>query len=311
MKKILFIFSIALLFSLARGASVVGSKHDLSVGGGSSFKAVSEKNSCVFCHTPHHSNGEQPLWNHAMSSVSNYVVYSSARLTNLNVNVPQPNGSSRLCLSCHDGTVALGNITSGAAQIEMQGGTTTLPLGNPNNLGTDLSQDHPVSFIYDSDLAARDADVNDPAGLSTPVVKMDPLHRLQCNSCHNPHDDQYGNFLVMDNTGSALCLVCHKENSWGSSAHAVSAAPTPAAIVAKLAASSGSLAKVKTTSIAANGCENCHTSHRAQSSSHLLLSRMPEENCFDCHNGITSKKNLAADFQKPSVHPITLNRDAH
>jgi len=44
------------------------------------------------------------LWNHQMSSVTNYIVYTSPTLKAV---VGQPDGSSRLCLSCHDGTVAL------------------------------------------------------------------------------------------------------------------------------------------------------------------------------------------------------------
>jgi len=44
---------------------------------------------------------------------------------------------------------------------------------------------------------------------------------------------------------------------------------------------------------------------------HLLQSAAPEQNCLNCHNGVTVKKNLAADFQKSSIHPITLNSTAH
>jgi predicted CXXCH cytochrome family protein len=310
MKLFFLIFSLALMLTVARGSSVVGSVHDLSVNGGASVKAVSEKNPCVFCHTPHHSNGEIPLWNHALSTVSNYVVYGSARLTNLNVTVPQPNGSSRLCLSCHDGTVALGNITSGAAQITMQGGVSTMPAG-VNNVGTDLSNDHPVSFIYDADLAARDSEVKTPAQLPA-TVKLDQLSRVQCTSCHNPHDNQFGKFLVMDNTASALCLACHQPSQWNVSQHAVSPKSAPAALVSKIARKSAKAGQTtKTSSMAALGCATCHASHEAGSTKHLMQFAAPEQNCLDCHNGGTSKKNLASDFQKPSVHPITLNRDAH
>ena len=311
MKNFLSIFSAALILISARGESIVGSKHDLSVNGGSSIKAVSEKNPCAFCHTPHHANGELPLWNHAMSSVSNYVVYGSARLTNLNVVVPQPNGSSRLCLSCHDGTVALGNITSGAAQIDMQGGVTTMPAG-VNNVGTDLSNDHPVSFVYDASLAARDPEVKNPSQLPA-SVKLDGLSRMQCTSCHNPHDNQFGNFMVMNNTASALCLACHQPSQWNVAQHAVSQKLAPATLTSKIARQTSSKAGgvARAASMATLGCATCHTSHQAGSTRHLMQFAAAEQNCLDCHNGVTSKKNLVADFQKPSVHPITLNRDAH
>ena len=125
----------------ARGNSVNDSVHNLSVSGTGSIKSTTETNSCFFCHTVHKAMGDSPLWNHTLSSVNNYVVYSSPRLDALGITVPQPNGSSRLCLSCHDGTVALGGISSSVTPVALyQSGAAlrTLPAG-ATNLGTDLS----------------------------------------------------------------------------------------------------------------------------------------------------------------------------
>jgi len=36
-----------------------------------------------------------------------------------------------------------------------------------------------------------------------------------------------------------------------------------------------------------------------------------EQNCFACHSGNVGAKNIAADFQKISIHPITLNAQTH
>ncbi|HTB84857.1 MAG TPA: cytochrome c3 family protein [Candidatus Sulfotelmatobacter sp.] len=314
------------VFSLNVSAdSVINSVHNLSANGPGTIKATSMTNSCIFCHAVHHASGVTPLWNHSMSSVSNYVVYSSTRLNNMNLVIPQPNGSSRLCLSCHDGTIALGSVSSGAPQIPMQNGVTTMPGGSAANLGTDLSADHPISFVYDSALAtaARDPDsadpslsaVYDPTKLSTPAVKVDSQSRLQCTSCHDPHNNQYGNFLVVP-TASELCVVCHRENSWGTSAHAMSQTPVPPSILSKLAATSrpGSKASSSTVSsktMQAVGCEACHITHQAGAKKHLLQQAAPEQNCLNCHNGATAKKDIAADFQKISIHPITLSSDAH
>jgi len=298
----------------ARADSVVNSVHNLSVSGPGAIKASSEADSCIFCHTAHHSNGATPLWNHSMSGVTNYIVYSSTRLDTLNVTVPQPNGSSRLCLSCHDGTVALGSVSSRTSPIDMQGGTTTMPSG-ANNLGTDLSADHPVSFIYDSALAARDPEIKDP-GLLTGAVHLDKSSRLQCTACHDPHNNQFGNFLVMNNTGSALCLACHQPGSWTASAHAISSAVVPAAIVAKISGGANNSigAKpraIKASTLAAIGCENCHVNHNAAGGKFLMQSSVAEQNCLICHNGSTVQKNVVTDFQKASIHPITLNSDSH
>jgi predicted CXXCH cytochrome family protein len=301
----------------ARGDSVVNSVHNLSANGPGTIKAVSETDACIFCHTAHHSNGEQPLWNHSMSSVSNYVVYSSARLDSLNLTIPQPNGSSRLCLSCHDGTVALGDVGGGA--IQMQNGVTAMPAGDAANLGTDLSSDHPISFVYDSALASRDPQIVDPSTLNG-SVRLDSQGRLQCTACHNPHDDQFGDFLVMDNTGSTLCLACHQPGQWSGSAHAISSSATPAAIADRqfvspnsktLKSAASQAKKIAPTSIAATACGNCHVSHRAGSKSHLLLAKQPEDNCLVCHSGGPAKKNIALDFAKPSIHPITMNSESH
>jgi predicted CXXCH cytochrome family protein len=66
------------------------------------------------------------------------------------------------------------------------------------------------------------------------------------------------------------------------------------------------------TTVAALGCENCHTPHFAGGKARLMKFATPEQNCLPCHNGsITGIKNVAADFQKVSIHPITLNSSTH
>jgi predicted CXXCH cytochrome family protein len=302
-----------LLFAVRLHAdSVVNSVHNLTVNGPGTIKATTESDVCIFCHTVHRANGQTPLWNHNMSGVTNYIVYSSPTLKAV---VGQPNGSSRLCLSCHDGTVALGSVNTCTTAIPMQNGVTTMPgtpASNPENLGTDLSGDHPISFTYDTALVALDSTLYNPATLTGPV-KLDQNGQMQCDSCHNPHDDQFGNFLVMDNSGSALCLVCHNVPPFSSSPHALSAKVLSAAVAAKLVPpvprikSAGNNNKT----IAALACENCHATHRAGSKRFLMKFDAPEQNCLICHNGSVTVKNVAADFQKNSIHPITVNGKAH
>jgi hypothetical protein len=115
----------------------------------------------------------------------------------------QPTGSSRLCLSCHDGTIALGAMYGSNSSIEMQGGITTLPASRPSNLGgpggTDLSNDHPISIPYTVELAQQNGQLKSPASISlaTPEIRFEAGVTLQCTSCHNPHRDRYGKFLVV------------------------------------------------------------------------------------------------------------------
>ena len=203
MKKLsLLTILITLAFaSISFGQAITGTAHDFS---GAGWNATGEI--CVVCHTPHNAIATvEPLWNHELSSVTNYTPYSSSTL---DATVGQPDGSSKLCLSCHDGTVAVdnfGSTTSGTYKIT----------GN-RNLGTDLSNDHPVSFTYDATLATNDGGLNDPtttnSGLGSTIdIDMLSSGKLQCSSCHNPHDDTNHHFLVMSNAASALCLTCHNK----------------------------------------------------------------------------------------------------
>lgn len=293
---------------ITRADSIVNSPHNLSANGPGTIKAATEQNLCVFCHTVHHASGQTPLWNHQMSSVTNYITYTSGTLKAV---VGQPDGSSRLCLSCHDGTVALGMVSSRTNSIAMKNGIATMPAG-PSNLGTDLSGDHPISFKYDANLTKLDTQLQDPATL-TGKVKLDHNGEVQCASCHDPHNDQFGKFLVVDNTGSALCLVCHTVDNWAGSVHAISKTVVTPMVMQKLnQKTAGTVPRaVKNTTVADQGCANCHVPHLAGSKERLMRFSAPEQNCLVCHNGSMNTKNVAADFQKVSVHPITLNGAAH
>ena len=201
MKKLSFL----LLFLAATTLSfsqIANSGHDFS---GDAWNASGEI--CIVCHTPHNADmtvATAPLWNHEVTVFTPYVLYSSSTL---NATVGQPGDESKLCLSCHDGTVALENF----------GGVT----GSTNNyvtgtalVGTDISDDHPISFTYDAALATADGGLYDPttanSGLGgTITVDMLFSGRLECASCHDVHDDALGMFLRIDNAASALCLTCH------------------------------------------------------------------------------------------------------
>jgi len=269
--------------------SVVNSKHNLSISGPGDIKAANEADICVFCHTPHSTKGESPLWNHQMSS-SVYTPYSSSTLK---ATVGQPTGSSRLCLSCHDGTVAIGMLGSRKNSLPMSKGTTVMPPGR-SKIGTDLSGHHPISFTYDSALATLQGELRDPMTLNQ-QVRLDKNREVQCTSCHDPHNNQYGNFLVLDNTASTLCLQCHAPKEWLNSAHATSKATWNGTGRNPWPHTSGK-------TVAANGCENCHTPHAAGTKPHLLNFAKAEDNCLVCHNGSVAAKNVAAEFNKASGH---------
>jgi predicted CXXCH cytochrome family protein len=140
-----------------------------------------------------------PLWNHG-STAANFTLYTSP---SLNAVPGQPVGVSKACLSCHDGTVAIDSY-GGATGGDFITGTALL--------GTDISNDHPVSFTYDAALATLDGGLATPSSAAwVDAGQTVPLYgaKLECGSCHNVHDPQYGDFLRKANAASALCLTCH------------------------------------------------------------------------------------------------------
>ena len=78
-----------------------------------------------------------------------------------------------------------------------------MPAG-PSRLWTDLSDDHPVSFVYDADLVQKKLELTLPS-LLPPQIRLDGSGQVQCTACHDPHDDTFGKFLVMSNKCSYLC----------------------------------------------------------------------------------------------------------
>jgi hypothetical protein len=215
----------------ARISDIRNTKHNLSAASTNTVRAAAGQTTevCVFCHTPHGANSTAaaptPLWNRATNDTLNaYTPYLSSSLDAAQIQgaLDQPGGSSKLCLSCHDGTLGIGNVNvlNGAnnVTINMQntGAGGTMPGGSgettgfTRRLGTDLTNDHPISLNYNAALAARDGelrvvDTNQQFSVSgTTVIGVRapgfrpqlPLERtggggtigqIQCGTCHDPH----------------------------------------------------------------------------------------------------------------------------
>lgn len=263
-------FGLSLGFALAAPAvaqtiSIVASPHDLSASSGGAVRASVEDQICIFCHTPHNASPVGALWNRALSPQT-YQVYSSRAL---DANPGQPTGSSKLCLSCHDGTIAVGLVLSSDTPIQMFGGITTMPAGR-TNLGTDLRDDHPISFVYDSTLANADGHLRSPNSLPS-AIKLDANRELQCTSCHDAHNNAFGNFLVMRNTSSELCISCHTVGTTNITAH--------------------------------SDCASCHQSHSAPSGPYLLKQATASRTCLECHDGsMPNAANIQADVNRAYTH---------
>lgn len=267
----------------------MNTKHNLSVNGPGTVKAVTESEICIFCHTPHNSRPNSPLWNRNDPG-SNYTLYSSSTMKAL---PSQPSGSSILCLSCHDGTIALGSLYNRASTVSFSTGSN-MPVGQ-SNLSTDLRNDHPVSFVYDNGLAISNGKLKNPATLISQIQLEN--NKLQCTSCHDPHKNLYTDFLVASTQNSNLCKACHQDASWAASSHNTSVktwngvAPNPWPFTTW-------------TNVADNACENCHNPHNSGSLTRLLKYQAEEDNCLDCHNGNVAAKNIQAEFSKTYRHNV-------
>jgi len=118
---------------------------------------------CVFCHTPHggDNSAAAPLWNRVLSASQTYTRYSDLGTSTFDATEAPVGSVTVACLSCHDGTQAIdsvinapgsGGYNAAGSQIGgFAGGDATasrLSPGIVQNLGTDLSNDHPVSMQY-------------------------------------------------------------------------------------------------------------------------------------------------------------------
>jgi len=183
-------------------AVITGSEHDFS---NASWNSSGE--TCVVCHAPHGGTplSDAPLWNHSLTT-QNFTLYTSPTLDA--TDVAQPTGASRLCLSCHDGTIALDSFGGSSSGTHF--------VGNPIATGGNLNSEHPISFTYDDALATTDGELFVPSTTASGLggtIAGDLLfnNKVECASCHDVHNalGTGGNLLVKSNAGSGLCLTCH------------------------------------------------------------------------------------------------------
>jgi len=199
-------------------AGISGSAHDFGAFG------WAQNQICLPCHTPHNAIVKDaagvvlggPLWNHQLSTAT-YTLYLDDSGNGVTGAVDT---NSRLCLSCHDGTVALDSFggLSGNQQL-----TNVKAL-----IGTDLSNDHPIGehAIWPTPTPAYlvDPSLRDAAHIM-PLRKMaDGRLAVGCTSCHEPHNRKNTQHMLWVNnsgpattvdgrtvSGSALCMNCHKK----------------------------------------------------------------------------------------------------
>jgi predicted CXXCH cytochrome family protein len=278
--------------------SVVDTKHNLSSSGPGQIKALTEDRICVFCHAPHNAYPRTPLWNKKIEGV-NYTLYTPYTSSTM-LSPPSPvgpTGATRLCLSCHDGTIALGEVLQPSGRIPMTV-ASGMPAGSPSYFGTSLERHHPVSISYFQALPNPELYPSPPAGLLFYGSGI-----MECTTCHDPHDNSNKKFLRASNLRSGLCTMCHAMHGWEQSPHNTSqlawnlSPPNPWP-------RTGTGTDFGWETVQQNGCENCHAPHGAGGPKRLLNTLEEEKNCYPCHNGNVAAKNVQAQFQKVSRHQV-------
>lgn len=203
------------------------------------YSATNEDELCVFCHTPHGGSLDGPLWNRDVSAIDGagyYTHYSSETLsTSLSGQAGRAvNGPSLTCLSCHDGSIGVGdNLLNNGGVIPDNDGATIGNLYNADlNLDipgpkigtsiaalqgadstTDLSDDHPISFSYNGVQAEKSSGFQIDTYVTGQGLTLYGGN-VECSTCHDPHVDYITDttldpFLRISNAGSAMCLACH------------------------------------------------------------------------------------------------------
>jgi len=246
------ILTIALLASTAALAQgIQGSRHDFRTGQTySAYVNSADGEICKFCHTPHHALTTRALWNHTLSTAAYTWVDVSATIKG----TPLPTGvtgsgpgafqqgqSSPMCLSCHDGTVAIGDVANagnGVVGPILMGGTDQtggfLNIGPPAAMGLigngtgGLQGNHPVGIPFagqtnyfgrNSGAVVADYKTN-TAGVVSGGAQSINLYPdttnstfgVECSTCHDPHNATLNDhFLKAPIAGSAICLDCHNK----------------------------------------------------------------------------------------------------
>lgn len=220
-------------------------KHNLgktaeTKGTGTQWFSTNETEICVFCHAPHNANtagGKKFLWNRYDSGLTFYP-YTGSPTLNFSKATFAISEISKMCMSCHDGVTAV-NVLFNTKTINIQGSGTfgenryfgEFDFVGPANIGGgtdsaagsggDLTNDHPISFKYQSSIDGGDTTLNPRDGGGNSVGGL-PLwnEKVECVTCHDPHINYYpaygGDaslkpFLRKSNGSSGLCFTCHNK----------------------------------------------------------------------------------------------------
>jgi predicted CXXCH cytochrome family protein len=226
--------NIPVMYPAAQG--VVDEDADLVAAGAQDSDTSGNVNRvCGFCHTPHHANIEAnglglPLWSKNLPDAGAYTNYASFTIdggTDDGTGMFAGDaglGPSWLCLSCHDGSIAVDQHYNFAGDTPLTGDNYGDPAVGEGGL---LDNDHPIGVnmvdAYAAELAGQPSPglvdpatglfINNPALGTFPIAEFLYANEyVTCASCHDVHDKDsvqgpYMLYAPVDN--SDICMSCH------------------------------------------------------------------------------------------------------
>jgi len=212
------------------GGGVFGTKHDFSGTGYQKPFGGVIVGSCSICHTPHSAFSPNLLWNQHASTVTSYT-WGDANETRGGTPLPSTagQGPSVRCLSCHDGSVAVGDTAVFHESVRGMGAPGDGVLGF--DTGTIVGR---VGGIFQIGTAAANATSgsmagNHPIGIPYPLNNVTGSYNGVAGGAQvdyvefvaNPHAPANGIKLYTDNGGGNItagttpgstgieCTSCH------------------------------------------------------------------------------------------------------
>ncbi|MFQ5600479.1 MAG: cytochrome c3 family protein [Candidatus Krumholzibacteriia bacterium] len=287
-------------FQAPQADRVSDTVHNLSSTGPGQTRSDEVNAVCRFCHVAHGGSDMGLLFNKPDTDAV-FTPYSSPTLRS---QPGTPFGISRMCLACHDGTIALGDLLSDDQVWSFPPGREYLEPGF-GGIEPMLRDDHPVSFRYEDALTGGNDEIRDPAALP-PELHLEAGEFVGCATCHDAHDNILGSFLRRPADDAALCLDCHAPHGWDLATH--QQAVRPAAWKPAASTSASSRMPVQTERSA---CLACHAVHFAPTHVPLLAGPAEEAGCYACHASTGPATEVESDFLQPFRHPVELTAGTH
>ena len=120
------------------------------------------------------------------------------------------------CLSCHDGTVAMFNLTNTYSGAVTAANMNAAATGNVNKttgmltglamVGPVLTNDHPIAIDHNPTL---NSGLKPVATVKLTLPLYGATNKVECASCHDVHIPTNVPFLRISNAASAVCTTCH------------------------------------------------------------------------------------------------------